>query len=146
MKKIHKAVVLSLIMSLLVGTVAMAKENDTYKAVKVNDVVLDSDGCKAVVISVYSNGDYVTLKQQYSAYKKTSCKHTAIVTYGKPKARSKDTSVRNATYCYRWNETYAARCAKCNQRGFEVTKCGDNIKHKYGLFSKKCSQCGYKKK
>lgn len=145
MKKIHKAVVLSLIMSLLVGTVAMAKENDTYKAVKVNDVVLDSDGCKAVVISVYSNGDYVTLKQQYSTNKNANCKHTAIVEYGNPKSTSKDTSVRDATYCYRWKKVYAGRCEKCNQKGLQVTRYGSKIKHKYGLFSKKCSQCGYKK-
>lgn len=145
MRKIYKIIALSLMISLLFGTVAMAQVGNQCDEVKVNDVVVDSDGCKAVVISVSDNGSYVTLKQQLAINAKKNCNHTSIVAYGNPKSCTKDTSIADSTYCYRWKSVYNGKCSKCGQKGFEIIQYGKKIKHKYGFFTKKCSECGRKK-
>lgn len=117
---------------------------NTDSSVRVNDVIESSNG-KEVVVYVFNDGRFATIPlEDVSTF--ASCSHTSIIGMGTKHKEVINYNKTNSTYCYKYKYYEDARCAQCGKTGYKIyDKSWTNVEHKYKLFGKTCTVCGYQK-
>lgn len=146
MLKKCKKTILSMVIaaSFMVGTTAFAQEI-TETNVAVNDIIHTENG-EEIVVSILDDGRFVTAPLELGIEPYAECSHSTIIGTGEYFSVSESYDKGNSTYCYKFREDERAKCARCGKTGFTI--CGKgwtDVKHKYKLFGKTCTRCGYEK-
>lgn len=112
--------------------------------IKVNDIIDGEEG-KEVVIKVLNDGRFITVPFD-EAVMMAACNHTSIVGTGTKHKVTSSYNKTDSTYCYKYRYYEDAVCARCGKTGFKIyDSTWTKVKHKYKLFGKTCTVCGYEK-
>lgn len=142
-----KSSLLGLFTSVIFGLSVLAAPDNYAPEIPIfNEVFLNEDGTKEVVIGVNEDGSFVTeIMDAAKAVNPNDCRHTSIETYGQPKGESKSYNKQYSDKCYKTRTVMDARCLICGRTGLKSYSAWSDKGHKYPLFSSTCEKCNYKK-